>query len=94
MALLYLIVVLAVKVWIFDDAGNDIPLSEFPMQLLVTRPVVLTGAGGTHSFTPGLVIEIDAASAERNLTLQAGVVVGPREAVAAPAKRARKATDA
>jgi len=36
------------------------------MKLLITRPVVLTGDGGTRSFVPGLTVEVevDAATAE------------------------------
>jgi len=41
------------------------------MKLLITRPVVLTGDGGTRSFVPGLTVEVDAATAEQILAQQA-----------------------
>jgi len=32
------------------------------MKLIITRPVVVTGDGGTRSFAPGLTVEVDAAA--------------------------------
>ena len=43
------------------------------MKLIITRPVVLTGAGGMRSFVPGLTVEVDAAAAEQILAQQAGI---------------------
>ena len=37
------------------------------MKLLITRPVVITGDGGTRSFVPGLTVEVDAATADQIL---------------------------
>ena len=63
------------------------------MKLLITRPVVLAGDGGTHSFVPGLAVEVDAATAEQILTQQAGIAAEPAaEAPATP--RRRKSADA
>lgn len=67
------------------------------MKLLITRPVVLTGDGGTRSFVPGLTVEVevDAATAEQILTQQAGIAAEPvanTEALATP--RRRKSADA
>lgn len=62
------------------------------MQLLITRPVALTGDGGMRVFVPGLAVEVDAASAERILALQAGVVRS-RAVDAVQSKRARKPTN-
>ena len=45
------------------------------MKLLITRPVVLTGAGGVRTFVPGLTVEVDAAAAEQILAQQAGIAV-------------------
>lgn len=47
------------------------------MKLLITRPVVLTGDGGTRSFVPGLTVEVDAATAEQILTQQVCIAVEP-----------------
>ena len=63
------------------------------MKLLITRPVVITGAGGTRSFVPGLTVEVDAATAEQILERQAGITAEP--ATEAPAtQRRRKPADA
>ena len=43
------------------------------MKLLITRPVVLAGDGGTRSFVPGLTVEVDPATAEQILDRQAGI---------------------
>ena len=45
------------------------------MKLMITRPVVLTGAGGVRTFVPGLTVEVDAATAEQILAQQAGIAV-------------------
>ena len=63
------------------------------MKLLITRPVVLAGAGGVRSFVPGLTVEVDAATAEQILERQAGIAAEPAaEAPATP--RRRKPADA
>lgn len=63
------------------------------MKLLITRPVVLTGAGGTRSFVPGLTVEVDVAMAEQILDRKAGILAEP--AAEAPANpRRRKPADA
>ena len=63
------------------------------MKLIITRPVVITGAGGTRTFVPGLTVEVDAPTAEQILTQQAGIAAEPAaEAPAAP--RRKKAADA
>jgi hypothetical protein len=63
------------------------------MKLLITRPVVLTGDGGTRAFVPGLRVEVDAATAEQILAQQVGIVAEP--AAEAPANpRRRKPADA
>ena len=63
------------------------------MKLLITRPVVIAGDGGTRSFVPGLTVEVDAATAEQILAQQAGIVADPTtEAPATP--RRRKYADA
>ena len=63
------------------------------MKLLITRPVVLTGAGGVRSFVPGLTVEVDAATAEQILDRKAGIAADP--AAEAPANpRRRKSADA
>ena len=63
------------------------------MKLLITRPVVLTGAGGTRSFVPGQTVEVDAATAEQILAQQAGIAAEPTaEAPASP--RRKKSADA
>ncbi len=64
------------------------------MKLLITRPVVITGDGGTRSFAPGLTVEVDAATAEQILTQQAGIVAEPVVPAEAPAPRRRKPADA
>ena len=45
------------------------------MKLIITRPVVLTGAGGTRSFVPGLTVEVDAPTAEQILIQDAGIAI-------------------
>jgi hypothetical protein len=65
------------------------------MKLLITRPVVISGAGGARSFAPGLTVEVDAATAEQILAQQAGIAVEPSaqtEVHATP--RRRKPADA
>ena len=63
------------------------------MKLLITRPVVLTGAGGVRTFVPGLTVEVDEPTAEQILELQAGITAEPAtEAPATP--RRRKPADA
>ncbi len=65
------------------------------MKLMITRPVVLTGAGGVRTFVPGLTVEVDAATAEQILAQQAGIAAEPvvnTEAAATP--RRRKSADA
>ena len=63
------------------------------MKLIITRPVVVTGDGGTRSFVPGLTVEVDAATAEQILAQQAGIAAEP--AAEAPANpRRRKSADA
>ena len=47
------------------------------MKLLITRPVVIAGDGGTRSFVPGLTVEVDAATAEQILAQQAGIAAEP-----------------
>ena len=65
------------------------------MKLLITRPVVITGAGGTRSFVPGLTVEVDAATAAQILAQQAGTAVEPVANTEAPATpRRRKSADA
>lgn len=64
------------------------------MKLLITRPVVLTGDGGTRSFVPGLTVEVDAATAEQILVSQAGIAAEPAaSAEAATTPRRRKSAD-
>ena len=64
------------------------------MKLLITRPVVLTGAGGVRSFVPGLTVEVDAATAEQILAQQAGIAAEPVANTEAPATpRRRKSAD-
>ncbi len=63
------------------------------MKLIITRPVVITGDGGTRSFAPGLTVEVDAATAEQILDRKAGIAAEP--AAEAPANpRRRKSADA
>lgn len=65
------------------------------MKILITRPVVVTGDGGTRSFVPGLTVEVDAATAEQILAQQAGIAVEPAaSAEAATTPRRRKSADA
>ena len=65
------------------------------MKLIITRPVVLTGAGGVRTFVPGLTVEVDAAAAEQILAQQAGIVAEPVSNTEAPATpRRRKSADA
>jgi len=65
------------------------------MKLLITRPVVLAGDGGTRSFVPGLTVEVDAATAEQILERQAGITAEPAaSAEAATTPRRRKSADA
>ena len=63
------------------------------MKLLITRPVVLTGDGGVRSFVPGLMVEVDAATAEQILAQQAGIAAEPTAAAPATPRR-RKSADA
>ncbi len=63
------------------------------MKLLITRPVVITGAGGTRTFAPGLTVEVDAVTAEQILTQQAGIAAEPAVEVPATPRR-KKAADA
>ena len=64
------------------------------MKLLITRPVVLTGAGGVRSLVPGLTVEVDAAAAEQILDRKAGIAAEPAAHAEAPAPRRRKPADA
>ena len=65
------------------------------MKLLITRPVVITGAGGTRSFVPGLTVEVDAATAEQTLDRQAGIAIKDVANADTPATpRRKKAADA
>ena len=65
------------------------------MKILITRPVVITGDGGTRLFVPGLTVEVDAATAEQILAQQAGIVVEAVANTEAPATpRRRKSADA
>lgn len=65
------------------------------MKLLITRPVVLTGAGGVRSFVPGLKVDVDAPTAEQILAQQAGIAAAPSTETEAPATpRRRKPADA
>ena len=63
------------------------------MKILITRPVVITGDGGTRSFVPGLTVEVDAATAEQILAKQAGITAEPA-AEAPTIPRHRKPADA
>ena len=63
------------------------------MKLLITRPVVLTGDGGTRSFVPGLTVEVDAATAQQILERQAGIAAELTTEAPAPQRR-RKPADA
>lgn len=64
------------------------------MKLLITRPVVLTGDGGTRSFVTGLTVEVDAATADQILERQVGIAAGPAAHAEAHAPRRRKSADA
>jgi len=64
------------------------------MKILITRPVVITGAGGTRAFVPGLTVEVDAATAQKILERQAGITAEPAAHAEAPAPRRRKSADA
>lgn len=71
----------------FSNPGDSL------MKLIITRPVVITGAGGTRSFVPGLTVEVDAATAEHILNRQAGIATEPAVEVPATPRR-KKAADA
>ena len=63
------------------------------MKIIITRPVVITGDGGTRLFAPGLTVEVDAATAEQILERLAGILAElTAEAPATP--RRRKSADA
>ena len=65
------------------------------MKLIITRPVVIAGAGGLRSFVPGLMVEVDAATAEQIIAQQAGIAADPAVPAEAPATpRRRKPADA
>jgi hypothetical protein len=65
------------------------------MKLLITRPVVLTGAGGVRALAPGLTVEVDAATAEQILAQQAGIPTEPAAQTDTPTTpRRRKSADA
>ena len=65
------------------------------MKLIITRPVVFTGDGGTRSFVPGLMVEVDAATAEQIVAQQAGIAAEPTTNADTPATpRRRKSADA
>ncbi|MFZ3125883.1 MAG: hypothetical protein WA129_12445 [Acidovorax sp.] len=57
------------------------------MKLIITRPVVLTGAVGTRAFVPSLTVEVDAPTAEQTLAQQAGIAAEPVAHAEAPAPR-------
>ncbi len=63
------------------------------MKLLITRPVVVTGDGGTRSFVPGLTVEVDAQTAEQILDRKAGIAAEPAAEIRANPRR-RKPADA
>ena len=63
------------------------------MKLLITRPVVIAGAGCVRTFVPGLTVEVDAPTAEQILTQQAGIATEPAAEVPATPRR-KKAPDA
>ncbi len=65
------------------------------MKLIITRPVVLAGAGGVRTFVPGLTVEVDAVIAEQILAQDAGIAikdVANADTLATP--RRKKAPDA
>jgi len=65
------------------------------MKLLITRPVVLAGAGGMRSFAPGLTVEVDVPTAQQILAQQAGIAAEPTPITpATSAPRHRKSVDA
>jgi hypothetical protein len=65
------------------------------MKIIITRPVVITGDGGTRSFVPGLTVEVDASTAEQILAQQAGIAAEPGANTEAPSTpRRRKSVDA
>jgi len=65
------------------------------MKLIITRPVVLAGAGGVRTFVPGLTVEVDAITAEQILDCQAGIATEPAAQSDVPATpRRKKANDA
>jgi len=73
----------------FSNPGDSL------MKLIITRPVVLAGDGCARSFVPGLMVEVDSATAEQILTQQAGIAVEPVANTEAPATpRRRKSADA
>ena len=63
------------------------------MKLLITRPVVITGDCGSRSFAPGLAVEVDAATAEQILALQAGIAAEPATEAPATPRRRKPADD-
>ena len=63
------------------------------MKILITRPVVLTGDGGTSSFVPGLTVDVDAATAEQILAQQAGIAAEPATEAPATPRRRKPADD-
>lgn len=63
------------------------------MKLLITRPVVIAGAGGTRTFAPGLTVEVDVPTAEQILAQDAGIAADPAAEVPATPRR-KKAADA
>jgi hypothetical protein len=65
------------------------------MKLIITRPVVIAGAGGVRSFVPGITFEVDAPTAEQIIAQQAGIAAEPVAQPEAPATpRRRKPADA
>lgn len=73
----------------FSNPGDSL------MKLTITRPVVITGAGGVRSFVPGLTVEVDAPTAEQIIAQQAGIAADPAVPAEAPATpRRRKSADA
>ena len=63
------------------------------MKLIITRPVVIAGAGGMRSFVPGLTVEVDTPTAQQILDHQAGIAAEPAAEVPATPRR-KKAADA
>ena len=65
------------------------------MKIIITRPVVITGDGGTRSFVPGLTVEADESTAQQILAQQAGIAAEPAAQADTPAtSRRRKSADA